>query len=220
MNYYVIVEGESTEKKNYKNWIEYINPKLNYKTNIDDMVENDFMICAGYGYPCYMQIIENAIYDVNDNCNIDKLVVCVDSEDSSFEDKYEEIDNFIKLKSLIKPYSIVIQHFCVETWLLANRKVHSKNISNPDLRKYIKLFNTHKNDPELLPCLPQEELNRSQFAYKYFRLLVKNKYHHLTYSKSNPSIVSDKSFYYQINKRFTTTDHIRSFQTLLNAFHS
>ncbi len=218
MNLYIVVEGEEACIELYKNWVKHINNNYNYKDNISDIVNNDFIIIAGFGYPFYKKIIEDAIVDVNTNQNIDKLVVCVDSEDYSFQEKYDEIEQIIVNNGLTKPYSIVIQHFCIETWFLGNRKINSKNISNPILRKYKKIFDVHKNDPELLPAYEVKELNRSQFAYKYFRYLLQEKYNRLTYSKNNASVVTESSFFHQVNKRFTTTNHIRSFKTLLDAF--
>ncbi|MFH1195146.1 MAG: hypothetical protein V1720_05510, partial [bacterium] len=198
MNYYIVVEGEKASIEIYKNWIQFINPSLSYKQQIDEVFENDFYLIGGYGYPNYFQVIKDAIIDVNEKDNFDKLVVCIDSEENSFQEKYDEMDEFIRTNDLLKGYSIIIQHFCIETWFLGNRKIHSREISNPLLKRYKRLYDVHAEDPEYLPPNGEEELNRAQFAYKYFRLLLHEKYDRLVYNKHNPSVVINVNFFNQI----------------------
>jgi hypothetical protein len=48
-------------------------------------------LISGNGYPNYLNVIENAIKDVNSLGNFDSLVIAVDSEDKAYQDKYDEI---------------------------------------------------------------------------------------------------------------------------------
>jgi hypothetical protein len=47
-----------------------------------------FYLISGNGYPNYLNIIENAIEDVNNLKNFDFLIVAVDSEDKTYQEKY------------------------------------------------------------------------------------------------------------------------------------
>jgi hypothetical protein len=216
VNFYIVIEGENATKDIYKHWITYVNPQLSYKSKIDDLEENNFVIYAGFGYPYYKTIIQKAIQDVNENPNLDKLVIGVDAEEFLFREKYEEIESILNENHFTKSFSIIIHYFCLETWLLANRKIHSQNINNKLLRTYKNFYNTHKFDPELLP--PYNNFNRSQFAYEYFRLLLREKNSKLCYTKNNSSAVIGDKFFGQIHKRCTTTGHIVSFKSFLSAF--
>ena len=94
MNYYVVVEGERTEIEVYSKWITYVNPLLTQVYNNDDFTENNFSLFAGFGYPYYFNVIDDAIEDVKNYSAIDKLVIAVDSEDQTYKEKFDEIYNY------------------------------------------------------------------------------------------------------------------------------
>ena len=228
MNIYVVVEGEVGEKKLYENWIPYVNENLTYAPIIDSVTENNFYIVKAGGYPNIFNITEKAIEDVisiQDNNGLalfDRLVVVVDSEDDSLQQRMTKVNNHIN--SVIQKlginvnYKVVIQHFCLETWGLANKKLMANNIKNPDLAKYIKIFNVFQNDPENLPELMSEDMNRAQFADKYLRLLLNNKFRNLSYSKNNPEALLHNHYYTEVCKRHNNDHYISSFSTFLSAF--
>src|SRR5712691_5614124 len=179
MNLYVIIEGELGAKKLYASWIPFVNPALTHASQIPDVLHNHFYIEAAFGWPGYFDRIRNAIENVatlehNGVRQFDRLVIAIDSEDMSFTDKQTEVLAEIEpmLDGCAPPidYRLVIQHFCVETWALGNRRLIG---GTPDAKliEYRAIHNVQTLDPELLPALPREDLNRTQFAYKYLRLL-------------------------------------------------
>ena len=218
MNIYVLVEGDVGEKKVYKSWIHIINPSISPVSNINEVNQNKYLIVSGHGYPSYFELIEDAIEDVRQNDIFDRLVIAVDSEEMSFDEKKEEIEDFINAHNCPILYYIIIQHFCLETWALGNRRIYSRGTKDPSLRNYKNIFDPRTEDPELLPERPQEDWNRSQFAYQYLRYLLREKFRNLSYSKRNPKVLLHHKYVHELKTRLEETGHISSFSTFLNAF--
>lgn len=218
MNYYLVVEGNVSEKKLYEKWVSYINPDINYVNHISKIQKNNFSIFSGGGYPHYLSIITAAIEDVNCYSQIDKLVIAVDSEDLSYEEKYNEIEAHVTKFKCHAEIKIVIQHYCLETWALGNKVIISKFPHSQRLRNYKEFFNVQINDPALLPSYNEDEMNRSQFAEKYLRCALNEKYKNLTYTKSNPTTLLHPTYFKRVKERYETTNHISSFNDFLLAF--
>lgn len=218
MNIHVIIEGEAGAKKVYKHWIPLVNENLSYVAHISMTNNNNFSIVAGGGYPEYMPTILAGIADVNDYRNIDRLVIAVDSEEMEFEEKYNEIEQHISSTPCSSEIKIIIQHFCFETWALGNTYMISHQTQDRKLIEYKRFYNVKIYDPESLPAYPKEELNRSQFAYKYLRRALSNKYRTRSYSKRDPGPLLNEKYFNRVNERLENTRHIQSFSYFLNAF--
>lgn len=215
MNIYIVTEG-ITESIVYKSWIPQINPLLTAVKTIAEVDEHKFLIVSSMGYPFYFETIANAVADVNSSQKFNRLVITVDSEEMSREDKHEEVASFIRLQRCDSDVRIVVQHFCFEAW--AYRKIIRTNPENKRLKRYKDLFDVRQQDPELLPPLSEENLNRAQFAEKYLRLALNDRYPTLSYSKSNPKTITHAKYFEQVSLRASSTDHIASFNALLKAF--
>lgn len=202
----------------YSKWIKYINPQFTFVNEISDVRHNNIYIVSGSGFPYYFETIEDAIEDIKINPVFDRLVVAVDSEEMSFSEKLSEMDSFIVSKNPSKSFKIIIQHFCLETWALGNRAIITRNPGTERLREYHSFFNLLENDPELLPEYPKEELNRAQFAEKYLRTVLNEKYRNLSYTKKNPKALLNHKYFDRVKSRFIETTHIRSFDSFLKAF--
>ena len=217
MNLYVVVEGEC-EKTIYAKWIPLVNPTLTQVADLSGLVKDNFFIVSGGGFPRYYSVIENAIADINEANNIDRLVIAIDSEDQDYEEKYNEVMEFVSQFGCEKQIFFVVQHFCLEAWALGNRTMLRRNTSNPRLREYLRCFDVTKADPELLPPYPLDDLNRAQFAERYLRTMINDRYTSLTYSKRNPTILAQSGYFLQVKNRFLETNHLRSFKGFLDAF--
>lgn len=219
MNVYVVVEGRVVEKAVYTIWIPEVNKSLSPATYIDEVTRNNFWIVSGNGYPAYFDVVLAGLEDVSSGNVFDRLVICVDSEDMTLQDKRDEVLGFIEANGYANAdCRVVVQHFCFETWALGNRVIGSRNPKNESLRKYRQLYNVITHDPEGLPSLPDENLNRSQFAEKYLRLTLNDKNKRLSYSKTKPGVVAHPKFYHQVCKRATQTNHVQSFRAFMDAF--
>lgn len=218
MNIYVVTEGK-VEAIVYRCWIPLVNPILSPIDYISDVETNNFLIYSSKGYPYYFDTISDAIRDINLGKCFDRLVVTVDSEDYTKQEKYNEINSYLEEKDCSVEVIIVIQHFCIETWALGNRKIIRTNTNSRKLKEYKKLHNVRNNDPELLPPKPDEGLTRAKFAEKYLRVALNDKFRNLTYSKRNPRALVDEKYFVQVKNRYEETSHISSFNDFLNAFN-
>lgn len=215
MNYYIVVEGK-TERKVYKGWVKYLVPELQYVNAIYDISQNHYSIISGGGYPEYFKTIAIAIDDVNSHNGIDKLLISIDSEDMTFQEKYDEITDFLSGKYCSAQIEIIIQHFCFETWALGNKKIVPRNPSrSSEVYNFKIFFDVLNQDPEDLPPCSKYALTRSQFAFKYLVALLREK--NSNYSKGHPEAVINIQFFNQIKNRLQTNKHIKSFNNFLNA---
>lgn len=218
MNIYLVVEGPVGEKQLYTHWVPLVNPKLKVVSSLVEVTENNIIIYSGGGYPNYFEVIGAGIEDVVSNDQLDRLVIAVDSEEMTYKEKWQEIDDYVKTFGVDIDYKIIVQHFCLETWALGNQIVVARKPKDGSLRGYKQYFDVLNKDPELLPEYPLEGLNRSQFAARYLRKLLNEKYRNLTYTKSNPGVLLNNKYYERVRSRLENTGHISSFNDFLCAF--
>lgn len=220
MNIYIVLEGESGARKLYKSWIPLVNPNLCYVDYMTQIRDNNFFILAGLGQPHFLERVEKAVEDVNNIEPFNRLVIAVDSENSELRDKQIEVSKRVDRIGCRVEVRYVIQHFCVETWLLGNRHMFRKKPNEKELIEYMRIFNVRNNDPALLPPHPTKALNRAQFAYEYLRAGIGEVHNHqgLLYSKKNPGVVAKEGYFTQVKSRCLDEKHISSFQCFLDAF--
>ena len=213
----MVVEGP-TEKRVYGHWVPLTNPVLSVVSDINKIKNNNVFIVSGGGYPHYFNTIESGVKDVTENSQFDRFVVAIDSEEMTFDEKYNEVKKRIDLLNVELEYKIIVQHFCIETWALGNKVIVTRNPDDPKIKQYKKIFDVLHQDPELLPKNTKDDLNRSQFADSYLRKLLNEKYKNLTYTKSNPEVLLNDTYYDQVKSRFQKTGHIPSFKGFIEAF--
>lgn len=218
MNTYLIVEGIESEYIIYPKWIKLIDGKVKFVYKLEDVENDTILLMSGFGHPMYFEIIANAIIDIKDCNKFDRLVIVVDSEELSYNEKRKELEDYLNELQVPIPYEIIIQHFCLEAWALGNKKIYSRNSQNPTLRSYQKLFNVAANDPEELPPNKNDGLNRAKFASKYLVRLLQEKYRGITYKKGSPTIIAERTYFENIKKRYEAGKHIQSFGAFLRIF--
>lgn len=218
MNIYVVVEGEKASKRIYKNWIAYANPELTHIDYLTDFSQNNFYILAGYGQPYMYERIEKAVVDANNIDAVDRLVIAIDSENQEYSEKFQEVEQRINAVGCNVDVRIVIQHFCIETWLLGNKTNFRKKPNDDKLLSFLDMFDVRVGDPEQLP--PFGDIwNRSQFAYHYLRAGIRDIYSgRKSYTKRNPGFSTEIGFFNQVKKRYMEEGHIKSFEAFLTAF--
>lgn len=217
MNIHVVVEG-LTERIVYPSWIKQINPNLTFVPTISEISQNNFSVISGGGYPQYFEVIEHAIEDVNIHGGVDRLVISIDSEDFSLDEKMLEVTSFLEDKPCVANIHIIIQHFCLEAWALANKISIPQQPKTQRLKTYKAIHDVRVKDPEALPAYESEDLNRAQFAEKYLRAALNDRHKNLTYAKNNPKAIKHPKYFDRIKQRHQSTDHIRSFGAFLTAF--
>ncbi|MEG5171467.1 hypothetical protein [Microcoleus sp. B3-D7] len=194
MNLYFLVEGTQSESKVYPAWLAYLLPELQRVDNCDDVKEKNYYLISGEGYPSLYNFIPPAIAEINSNGKYSYFVVCLDAEENTVAELTTEIDDFLsqqKLKLNNAELVLIFQNRCLESWLLGNRKIYSRNPQNKPLLDYTKYYDVSVNCPENMGKY-RDFNTHAQFHGAYLRLLFEAK--NITYSKKRPGDVL-KQFY-------------------------
>ncbi|MEG4445449.1 hypothetical protein QUB47_25890 [Microcoleus sp. AT9_B5] len=194
MNLYFLVEGTQSEKKVYPAWLSYLIPELQRVESCDDVNEKNYYLISGEGYPSLYNFIPPAIEEINSNGKYSYFVVCLDAEENTVAELTTEIEDFLsqqKLKLNNAELVLIFQNRCLESWLLGNRKIYSRNPQNKPLLDYTKYYDVSVNCPENMGRY-QDFNTHAQFHGAYLRLLFEAK--NITYSKKRPGDVL-KQFY-------------------------
>lgn len=221
MNLYFILEGEKTEVQLYPKWIGFILPDYAEVEFENQANENNFYIFSGGGIPSIYNHTVNAIKNINDNPIYDKLIVCLDGEELGVDARLAEIKKYILDSGVILNHTcdihFVVQNVCIETWFLGNRKIVKKLPEGLKLREFLIHYDITIDDPELMNKMDSYR-NRADFHYHYFREILKE--HNIFYRKSKPTVVMERSFYEELEKRIDETDHMPTFKQLIELLYS
>ena len=217
MNIYFLVEGNSTEKKIYPKWLEYLIPNLVRVQYHDQVENNNYYLISGEGYPRILYDgLENAVDKILETSKYDYLVICVDADEDSVEERIKYIHEFIEKKEINlgkTKVEIIVQNRCMETWLLGNRKISdSRQPLDQPLVSYVNYYDVSKNDPEEMG--KYEMRNHADFHYEYLREVFRSK--NTTYSKKSPSDAKERYYFEELQKRVRDKpDDLKTFQFFL-----
>lgn len=240
MNFLFLVEGEKTEPKVYKAWLSHLFPNIEFVRKPEDMTSHSCRIIPGHGYPNMVSTpksgvghsrLEACLLDILNFKNVDYFFICVDSEEESYHDRYQEISSRLEtLKTKVcldncqsTKFYIIVQDCCIETWALGNSEIANENQSkgiSSDFQLFQAHYNILANDPERM----QNYLSQDAYFTKSFS--TKARFHGaylkeylsefgLTYSKKNPSVIADKEYLNALTKRCNSTNHLSSLKNLL-----
>ncbi|NOQ75971.1 MAG: hypothetical protein GQ574_28450 [Crocinitomix sp.] len=222
MNLYFLVEGRSTEKKVYPKFIShFIGEDLKKVTEFDEITNNNYFLLSGNGYPRILSsVLKNSILDINSQNNYKYLVICIDADDNSFEERKIEVDKYLKEfkddnVELIDSCEIIliVQNRCIETWFLGNEKVYKSNPQSSILKEYQNHFNVKDKDPELMETYSEFDTHANfHFAYLREMLLERN----VRYSKNHPRDVAEPHYLDNLALRCKEKGHLESFQKFLD----
>ena len=161
----------------------------------------------------------NAIADINRVGTYHYFIICLDSEALSHEQREELLRERIQdgIRELKAPcrFEVVVQHRCIETWLLGNRKVYQRNPSGERFREYAAFYNVETRDPERMGCPPNSGFQlTAQFHEAYLRAMLAEK--HIRYRKSRPGEVAKRYYFDELTRRITDEPtHLQSFGGLM-----
>ncbi|MGA7193304.1 MAG: hypothetical protein WBW94_06700, partial [Anaerolineales bacterium] len=74
----------------YENWIPAVNNSLTLIDSVEKVNENNFYVFTAGGYPAIFSAIDNAIEDILAYSNFNRLVISVDSDEITKEQKYKK----------------------------------------------------------------------------------------------------------------------------------
>jgi hypothetical protein len=194
MNLYFLVEGMQSERKVYPAWLSHLLPELTRVQSYDEVNEKNYYLISGEGYPSLYDFIPPSIEEINLSGKYNYFVVCLDAEENTVAQRHAEIYDFLNQEKLeLKNAEIVliVQNRCLETWLLGNRKIYSKQPQYQPLLDYTKYYNVSVDCPEKMGKYLDFNTH-AQFHGAYLRALFEAK--NITYSKKRPGDVL-KPFY-------------------------
>lgn len=214
MNLYFLVEGKQTEKKVYPAWLSVLLPRYSQVDSVDSIMHLNYYLFSGEGYPSIIgSHLGNAIKDFKSSGKIDLLVVCLDADHQSVEQRQRCVFNAASEYGLpSEKLRVIVKESCIETWFLGNRKIVSPNPKSQNLSDLLAFYNVRVNDPELMGTQPGYR-TRSLFHWQYFRLVAQDK--NFSYSKQRPGHVMDAVFLKELVARHDSTSHLSSFGSLL-----
>lgn len=217
MNIYFLVEGRRTEKKVYPQWLSHLLPDLSEVSDPFSVSANSYYVFNGNGYPSLLDNhLKNAIADVNEIGMYNYLVLCLDADDDSVEQRKNEVLTFIKRNDLIlykAKLVIIVQNKCIESWFLGNRKIFTNQPQSKELRNYIKYYNVQINDPESMSKMYNFSTT-AQFHEAYLAEMLNEK--NIRYSKKNPNGVIEKYYLEELIARQNDTNHLPSFKVFID----
>lgn len=216
MNLYFLVEGKRTERKVYPKWLSILAPQFTQVAYANDATDNNFYLVSGEGYPSLLHHLENAIEEANVIGHYDYLIVCLDAEECTADERKTAIVDYLTAQGIqLKRGKLIVlvQNPCFETWFLGNRKMFKRNPQDEELKKFIDFYNVQIEDPECMPAMNQEQ-TRAQFHHSYLKKIMAER--NAVYTKQKPDVVCDKTFLEELIFRNTETGHIASFKEFLD----
>jgi|JI91814CRNA_FD_contig_121_306066_length_2768_multi_9_in_0_out_0_4 hypothetical protein len=221
MNIYFLVEGRSTEKKIYPKWLEYLVPELVRVKYYDQVQANNYYLISGEGYPKILSDgLKNAVDKILEIPKYDYLVICVDADEESVEERTHYINKYIyefmqenKINLGKTKIEIIVQNRCIETWLLGNRKIFdSRQPTEQPLSNYVNYYDVSRSDPEEMGKYDMR--NHADFHYEYLREVFRSK--NTTYSKKSPNDAKEKYYFEELQKRVQDKyEDLKTFQVFL-----
>jgi len=209
MNLYFLVEGKRTETKVYPKWLSVLVPGLEQVDDAFEIINNQYYLFSGGGYPNILDDMVKAIRDINDIMKYDYFVVCLDADDFSIEERISEIKKRIESEglSLKAQLIIIIQNRCFETWFLGNSKVYTRNPQGEFL-EYSKFYDVSENDPELMGKMGDFEESVSKFHEKYLEKMLAER--NIRYTKARPYSVCEETYIAQLKRRVRDTNDLNT----------
>jgi len=216
MNIYILVEGQSTETDLYPAWLSYLIPELSRVNYFDEVEQNNYYLFSSNGIPSVYDDIINATKDINSTDKYDYFVICLDANSATVNQREDKIVKLLKdeqVNLINTPLKIIVQNRCIETWLLGNIKVYSRNPQNDSqFIEYSDFYNVSQNDPELMNKPDHFRGSISNFHIAYLKAMFRER-GKMTYSKSNSKEVQKSSYLKELKKRVSATPHLKSLST-------
>lgn len=232
MNLYFLVEG-FTESDFYSSFVNfYFENKLIRVDKPLDAVSNNYYLIGSGGYPFIYTgskypkdsdaALKNAILDVNSNPIFDYLIICLDADELSIEERKTEFSNHVdKLKNekiILNPYcqfKLIIQNRCIETWFLGNKKIVKKNPNMEPFISYVNYYNVKEDDPESMGNF-NENFTHQDFHLQYLRVALREK--RLKYDKTYiENTIAKRDYIEQLIKR--VNERKKHLKTLYDFFY-
>lgn len=217
MNVYFLVEGKSTERKIYPKWLGYLVPELKRVKYYDQVKDDNYYLISGNGYPNIVdEGVINAVEKIREFPRYDYLVICVDADEESVEEREQSIRGFFRKQQIDMgktKVKIIVQNRCIETWLLGNKKFFDSRqpLASP-LLDYVKYYDVSRHNPEAMGRYKMK--NHSDFHLEYLKKVFAAR--NCTYTKKFPQDAQKQHYFEELERRvLEKPQDLKSFQIFL-----
>lgn len=221
MNYYFLLEDEKSFIKVLPEWLKHLNFECERVPDIKFVEDKNYVLQSGQGVT---QLITKALFQTIDTINenpktIDKLVIILDAEEETVEERKQQVFSKIEDKYDINNFDFKIEVFvcnhCFESWLLGCQWVYPQ--SKVDVASFFYPFYSYydvsKRDPEIMPVPMECEETTAKYHFHYLHEMLR--YKKMRYNKNKPNVVSDITYFNGLLKRIYETQHIGTFKEFI-----
>lgn len=218
MNFYIIVEGDTTEMSVYPAWLSILAPNYMRIEDAGNVGENNYYLFSGSGIPSIFSHVRNAVFDINainsrGGSRYDYLLVCLDTEEESREYIMKCINDELQSSgTTLQDAELVVfeQKVCMETWFLGNQNVFKDNPQNPEYLDFIRYYNVGRDNPEEMGNMNENKFTTTaKFHLRYLKRMLEER--NMTYSKKNTEDVQQQAYLQQLIRRYEETGHLSTF---------
>jgi len=219
-NLVLLVEGD-TEQYLYESWLRHRHPELTRVPLVADLEHSNYVLVNGKGYPQYMRNLASLLLDIDKHPGrVSEFWICVDSEEETYEGRYQYLLNAvstnrdqigIKKSNPSLTCRIIVQHCCVETWLLGNAGFLRQGPQGRDLIEFKRFFDVSTQDPEEMGTFPGY-ITRASSHQAYLKAMFRERGQ--SYSKQHPAAAREANYLDALEQRCRTTPHLRSLREL------
>lgn len=211
MNFYMLVEGKSTEMKVYPQLISFYHPEYKRVAMLDDITENSYYMFSGQGIPSMYDKIEPSIQDIMEfnkkhTQQIERLVICLDTDfyGNEIDTNFRITQELMKHGGLNIDFTIIMQTMCLESWFLGNKDAYPTKFSQ-EFKPYHDYYNVSILDPEKMVA-PEGSGSIGGYSKQYLKKMLNES--GKTYSVSQVKHVTTKEYISKMDERQSLTGHI------------
>lgn len=218
LNLYFLVEGKRTEARVYPEWLKQLLPRYTRVPSPDEAAGTSYFLISGEAYPRLLDVaLPNSVADINDTQRYHYLIVCLDADECSVEERRQEVLTRIaeatpKLDPGVTAH-VIVQNRSIETWFLGNRTLFPRRPSGQRFRDMAAFYDVSVDDPESMPVMPGYD-SHADFHHEYLREMFRER--KLSYSKSRTDVVADRTYLQALRDRVAACPtHLQTFAELV-----
>ncbi len=225
MNYYFLIEDEKSFCKILPTWLNFMDFGCTQVENCKCLTYNTYVIDSGKGIERLVsEGIERAIRTIKQSlCKVDKLIIIVDAEEKSVDERKNvisnKINNIYSQKEIPCSINIFVCNRCIETWLLGCIGIFpsSDKFVSKDFAKFYNFYDIENNDPEKMLKPLDYNSSIASYHFQYLHTLTQDiskerKLKDFTYHKNKNNCAFYKEYFDSIVNRISKTNDIKTFQ--------
>jgi hypothetical protein len=223
LNLYFLLEGKRTEPQLHRRWLAYALPDLREARNASELAGNGFRLRSAGGYPQILDRIRGSVQEVEaSGVRLDQFFVCLDAEEETYHERYARASRFLQELSPSFHATVIVQHCCIETWLLGDRSLLRPPPKTDELRELRAYYDVSLYDPEEMPA-GVGYATRALFHQDYLKAIVRDRnagraHERIRYTKRRVGYFGQPSHFRALVQRRDEIEHLASFGHLLTAW--